>query len=691
MVIFVFLRNISATLIPSLALPFSIVGTFSVMYLLGYSLNNLSMMALILSVGFVVDDAIVMLENIVRHTEEGESPMAASLSGSREIGFTILSMTLSLAAVFIPVLFLGGIVGRLFREFAVTIATAILISGVVSITLTPMLCSRFLKVSSGRHGRLFNLSEKMFDGMLWLYEKTLRWSFRFRPVSLMVSLLVIAATVYMFRQIPTGFIPSEDAGTLSATLEAEQGTSTEDMFRYVRAVGVVTASDPAVASYYANAGAGGMGGGGGGANSGRLQLRLVPREERDVSADQVMARLRPKMATIPGVQVYMQNPPPIRIGGMMSRAQYQYTLQGPDTQELYAAAQKFEAELKRQPGLIDVQTDLLLKKPMLDVDIDRDRAAALRLTVDQIESALSTAFSTRYVSNIYTPSNQYQVIMEAVPEYQDNPNDLSMLYLRSGNGTLIPLDSVSKRSVSVGPQSISHLGQLPAVTLSFNLAPGTSLGQALAQIDEVKARILPDTILATPQGTAQAFQDSFSNLYILLFVAIAVVYIVLGILYENYLHPLTIFSGLPSAGFGAMVTLMVFGVELNIYSFVGLIMLIGIVMKNAIMQIDFALAAEREQGLTPAEAILQGCLVRFRPIMMTTLAAMLGAVPIAVGYGAGGEARQPMGLAVVGGLMFSQLVTLYLTPVYYTYLESLNRFFQRRKHRGLMPVADAAD
>jgi HAE1 family hydrophobic/amphiphilic exporter-1 len=691
LVIFLFLRNFSATLIPSLALPFSVIGTFSVMYLLGYSLNNLSMMALILSVGFVVDDAIVMLENIVRHTEHGESPMAASLTGSRQIGFTILSMTLSLTAVFIPVLFLGGIVGRLFREFAVTIATAILISGVVSITLTPMLCSRFLRVSTGRRGRLFEISESVFRGMLWLYEKTLRFTLRFRPVTLAVSMLVIVATVYLFMRIPKGFIPSEDNDTLSVTVEAEQGTSPRDMFRYVQAVGAIAESDPNVDRYNANAGGGGFGGGGGGSNSGRLQLRLKPRKERTLSADEIMLRLRPRFATVPGVQVYVQNPPPLRIGGMMTRAQYQYTLVGPDTDELYGAAQKLEAELRKLPSLIDVQTDLLLKKPMVQVDIDRDRAASLRLTVDQIEAALSNAYSTRFISNIYTPSNLYQVIMEAQTEFQDNPNDLSMLYLRSGNGALVPLDAVTTRRQIIGPQSINHLGQLPAVTLSFNLPPGTSLGQALDQIQEVASQVLPGDISAAPQGTAQAFQQSFRNLNVLLLVAIGVVYIVLGILYESYIHPITIFSGLPSAGFGALVTLMFFGVELNIYSFVGLIMLIGIVMKNAIMQIDFALDAEREQGLPPLEAILQGCLIRFRPIMMTTMAAMLGALPIALGYGAGGESRQPLGLAVVGGLLFSQLVTLYLTPVYYTYLGAGQRWFRRRKTRGLEPVASAAD
>jgi len=525
---------------------------------------------------------------------------------------------------------------------------------------------------------------------LRLYEKTLRFTLRFRPVMLAVSLAVIVATVYLFTRIPKGFIPSEDADRLSVTVEAEQGTSTREMFRYVQAASAIVEQDPNVDRYNASAGAGGMMGGGGG-STGRLDLRLKPRKERSKSADEIMLELRPRLATIPGIQAYVSNPPPLNIGGMRSRAQYQYTLVGPDTQELYTAAQKLEAELRREPGLIDVQTDLLLKKPMIQVDIDRDKAATLRLTVDQIENALSNAFSTRFISNIYTPSNQYQVIMEALPEYQDSPNDLSMLYLRSGNGTLVPLDTVTTRRQIVGPQSISHLGQLPSVTISYNLAPGTSLGEAVDLVRETALRVLPGTISAAPQGTAQAFQQSFQNLNILLLVAIGVVYIVLGILYESYIHPITIFSGLPAAGFGALVTLMLFGVELNLYSFVGLIMLIGIVMKNAIMQIDFALAAERQQGISPMEAIVQGCVIRFRPILMTTMAAMLGAVPIALGYGAGGEARQPLGLVVVGGLLFSQLVTLYMTPVYYTYLDSAQGLFRRRKTRGLVPVANAAD
>jgi HAE1 family hydrophobic/amphiphilic exporter-1 len=408
-------------------------------------------------------------------------------------------------------------------------------------------------------------------------------------------------------------------------------------------------------------------------------LRLKPRAERPLSADEVMMEMRRRLSVLPGVQVYIQNPPPIRIGGMMTRALYQYTLQGPDVEELYASAQQFEKELARLPALQDVQTDLLLKKPILNVSIDREKAASLRLTAEQIETALASAYSTRFISNIYTPSNLYQVIMEAQREYQDRPEALSMLYLRSGTGRLVPLDAVASVSESIGPQSINHLGQLPAVTISFNLAPGFSLGQALDQIEEVASRVLPDTISAGPQGTAQAFQNSFRNLWVLLILAILVVYIVLGILYESFLHPITIFSGLPSAGFGALLTLMLFKVELNIYSFVGLIMLVGIVKKNAIMQIDFALTAEREEHKPPLEAIYQGCLIRFRPIMMTTMAAMLGALPIALGYGAGGEARQPLGLSVVGGLLFSQLVTLYLTPVYYTYLAQAQAWFRRRR------------
>ncbi len=684
LVIFLFLRNISATLIPSLALPFSIVGTFSVIYLLGFSLNNLSMMALILCVGFVVDDAIVMLENIVRHMEHGEPAMAASLTGSREIGFTILAMTLSLSAVFIPVLFMGGIVGRLFKEFAVTIATAILISGVVSITLTPMLCSRFLRPpKDSRHGRLYAFTEGIFNGMLSAYSRSLRWSLRYRWATLGISFVLIAATVFIFIKIPKGFIPSEDTGSLQVSYEGVQGASPTDMWRYTRALAAIAMADPNVLRL--NASAGGMGGSG---NTGRLMLRLKPRKERELSADQLISVLRPKFAAVPGVRVFIQNPPPIRIGGMMTRTMYQYTLQGPNIEELYRSAQALEKALLELPSLLDVNSDLLLQKPMVNVDFDRDKAAALRLTANQIESALSASFSSGFVTNIYTPTNTYQVILEVKPEFQYNAAALSQLYVRSGTGQLVPLDTVAKAYETVGAQSISHLGQLPAVTISFNTAPGVSLGDAMEQIRGVSERVLPDNISTTYQGTAQAFQKSFENLYALLVVALLVVYIVLGILYESYIHPITIFSGLPSAGFGALLTLYLFKVELNLYAFVGLIMLIGIVKKNAIMQIDFALTAEREEGKSPMEAIFQGCVIRFRPIMMTTMAAILGAVPIAVGYGAGGESRQPLGLVVVGGLMTSQLVTLYLTPVYYTYLATLQNWNRDRKARKarLIPV-----
>ena len=684
LVIFLFLRNVSATLIPSLALPFSVIGTFAVMYLLGYSLNNLSMMALILSVGFVVDDAIVMLENIVRHMEHGESAMSASLTGSREIGFTIVSMTLSLTAVFIPVLFMGGIVGRLFKEFAVTIASAILISGVVSVTLTPMLCSRFLRPPTARsRGRFYNYTEDIFKGMLSLYERSLRWTLRYRPVTLAISVALVAATVVLFMKIPKGFIPSEDNDSLQVSIEGVQGSSPEDMFRYTRALSDIALANPNVLRLNSSAG-----GGRGQSNTGRITLRLKPRKERKLSSDQLMAQLRRELAVVPGVRVFVQNPPPIRIGGFMTRTLYQYTLQGPNTEELYQSSQRLEKELAALPILQDVNTDLLLEKPTVNVDFDRDKASALGLTANQMQTALSSAYSSGQISNIYTPTNTYAVILEVKPEFQTNADALSMLYVRSRDGGLVPLETVAKTSETVGSQSMNHLGQLPAVTVSFNLAPGVSLGQAMDQIREVSARVLPDTISPSFQGTAQAFTTSFQNLYVLLAVAIMVVYIVLGILYESYIHPITIFSGLPSAGFGALLTLYLFKVELNIYSFVGLIMLIGIVKKNAIMQIDFALTAEREEGMSPMEAIFQGCLVRFRPIMMTTMAALLGAVPIAIGYGAGGESRQPLGLVVVGGLLTSQLVTLYLTPVYYTYLAAVQNRFRRRKAK-VQPLVPA--
>ena len=685
MVIFVFLRNVWATTIPSLALPFSVVGTFAVMYLMDFSLDQLSMMALILCLGFVVDDAIVMLENIVRHMENGASPMEAAFAGSREIGFTIISMTLSLAAVFIPVLFMGGILGRLFREFAVTICVAILISGFVSISLTPMLCSRFLRApSEAGHGRFYLATERMFDRLLHVYDVSLRWVLRYRPVTMVVFVVILVSTVYLFLKIPKGFIPEQDTDSVFSIVEAAQGTSFEQMKKYQQAAARVAIQDPNIQEF--NSTCGGSFAGLAGPNYGRMFFHLLPRAERQLHVNQVMAELRPKFAQFPGVRIFMQNPPAIRIGGQLSKSLYQFTLQSPDTRELYRQAPIMESEVARLPGLRDVTTDLLIKNPQLNVNVDRDKAAALKLNVTQVENALYDAFGLRWVSTIYAPTNQYRVLLELLPKYQANPDTMSMLYLRTTDGKLVQLDTLATLVRDTGPQAINHYGQFPAVTVSFNLAPGVSLGDAVDQIKDIAGRVLSPAITTTFQGTAKAFQDSLKNLSVLLLVAIMVVYIVLGILYESFIHPLTILSGLPSAGFGALLTLYLFHIDLNIYAFVGLIMLIGIVKKNAIMQIDFALSAERNEGMEPGEAIYKGCLIRFRPIMMTTMAALLGAVPIAIGYGAGGEARRPLGLCVIGGLLFSQLVTLFLTPVIYTYLAGLTEGRGKRRARRAQTV-----
>ncbi|HTY64306.1 MAG TPA: efflux RND transporter permease subunit [Acidobacteriota bacterium] len=678
LVIFLFLRNLSATTIPSLALPFSIIGTFSVMYLLNYSLDNLSMMALILSVGFVVDDAIVMLENIFRHMEMGESALQAALAGSKEIGFTIVSMTLSLAAVFIPVLFLGGVLGRLFKEFAVTICVAILISGVVSVTLTPMLCSRFLRTAHDqRRSWFYRITEKFFDGMLHAYDRSLQVVLRHRAVTMIFSLVVLAVTAYLFIKIPKGFIPDQDTDQLAITTEAAQGTSYYEMVGYQKQIADVISQDPNVESFVSSVG-GTASSTLGGPNFGQLVVHLKPRSRRSVLVNGVIDELRPKLESFPGMKVYLQNPPTIRIGGLITKSYYQYTLQSPDKLLLYDSARKLEHAVAQIPGTIDVTSNLAVDNPQVNVVIDRDKAAAMQVSADGIENALYDAYGPRWVSTIYAAANEYKVLLELEPKYQQDPRALSLLYFKSpASGQLIPLETVAKVVKESGPQTINHFGQLPAITLSFGLQPGTSLGSVVTQIQDLSSRVLPPTIKTTFQGAAKAFQSSLGNLWILLVVAIMVVYIVLGILYESYIHPLTILSGLPSAGFGALVTLFLFHLDLNIYAFVGLIMLIGIVEKNAIMQIDFALEAERKQGLPPMKAIYQGCLIRFRPIMMTTMSAMLGAVPIAIGYGAGGEARQPLGLVVVGGLLFSQLVTLYLTPVVYTYLARVQRGFSK--------------
>ena len=690
MVIFLFLRNVSATVIPSLALPFSIVGTFAVMYMLHYSLDNLSMMALILSIGFVVDDAIVMLENIVRHMEMGEKPLMAALHGSREIGFTIVSMTLSLAAVFIPVLFMGGVLGRLFKEFAVTICVAILISGVVSVTLTPMLASRFLRSpDEQRRSRFYRATERFFDRMLRLYDRSLQWVLRYRGATMVFSGVVLAATMVMFVHIPKGFIPEQDTDQLLAITEASQGTSFYQMVEYQKQIADVVRQDPNVEALVSSVG-GAEASTLGGPNFGQLVIHLKPRSARRLLVNDIIEELRPKLAGFPGMKVYLQNPPTIRIGGQVTKSLYQYSLQSPNKPELYAAANALQKEIEKLPGLDDVTSDLQIQTPQVNVEIDRDKAATLQVSAQQIENALYDAYGPRWVSTIYAAINEYKVLLELMPQFQSDPWLLSMLYFKSTSGRLIPMDTVARVTQESGPQTINHYGQLPAVTISFNVKPGASLGDALNRIQELANRTLPVTVSSNFQGAAKAFQGSLTNLWILLIVAILVVYIVLGILYESYIHPLTILSGLPSAGFGALVTLYLFRMDLNIYAFVGLIMLIGIVKKNAIMQIDFALDAERHQGMKPLEAIYEGCLIRFRPIMMTTMAALLGAVPIALGYGAGGEARQPLGLVVVGGLLFSQLVTLYLTPVVYTYMAAAQDRFRRRKQPNLAPTPTAA-
>jgi hydrophobic/amphiphilic exporter-1 (mainly G- bacteria), HAE1 family len=681
MVIFLFLRNFSATIIPSLALPFSIVGTFAVMYLLNFSLDNLSMMALILSIGFVVDDAIVMLENIVRHIELGEKPLLASLKGSDEIGFTIVSMTLSLAAVFIPVLFMGGVLGRLFKEFAVTICVAILISGVVSVTLTPMLCSRFLRsIHDAKHGWFYRITERFFDWMLRVYDVTLQWALRHRVFTMGVSGLVLAATMYMFVTIPKGFIPDQDTDQMQVYTEAAQGTSYYQMVEYEKKIAEMVSQDPNVDSLMASIG-GATASTLGGPNYGELMVHLKKRSERKQSVDQIIRELRPKLAAVPGMKVYLQNPPTIRIGGKVTKSLYQFSMQSPDKAELYASAEALTKKVAELQGVEDVTNDVAVNTPQVNVTIDRDKAAAMQINASQIENALYDAYGPRWVSTIYGSVNEYKVLLELEPRYQADPRALSLLYFKNTNGRLIPLDTLAKIESDSGPQTINHYGQLPSATISFNLQPGASLGSVVNNIQEVATQELPATIATQFQGAAKAFQSSLGNLWVLLIIAIAVVYIVLGILYESYIHPLTILSGLPSAGFGALATLLVFHIDLNIYAFVGLIMLIGIVEKNAIMQIDFALEAERNQGLRPERAIYEGCLIRFRPIMMTTMAALLGAVPIALGYGAGGEARQPLGLVVVGGLMFSQLVTLYLTPVFYIYMSALQEKIAGWKHR----------
>ncbi|MEH2258452.1 efflux RND transporter permease subunit [Nostoc sp.] len=691
LVIFLFLRNLSATVIPSLALPVSLIGTFAVMYLLHYSLDNLSLMALTLSVGFVVDDAIVMLENIVRHMEMGERPLEAALNGSREIGFTILSMTLSLVAVFIPMLFMSEVLGRLFHEFAVTIAVAILVSGFVSLSLTPMLCSRFLRpVDHANQSRLYQASEYVFDRFLGMYDWSLKKVLKYHFTTMILSVVLLAVTVGLLVVVPKGFIPSEDTGQITGITQAAQDASFDNLVQHQQTVVNLIRQDPNVDAVNSNIGAGASASGSGAAvaaNSGSLFIRLKPRSQRQLGADEIVQNLRTKLATVPGIQVFLQNPPAIPIGAQQSTGLYQVALQSSDVKPLQEYVPQLVLKMKEMTELQDVNSDLQFAS-QIQIDIDRDKASTYGITAEQIENTLRNAYGSYQVSTIYAATNEYQVILELAPQFQQDINALLTLYINSSTGVAVPLNTFAKLSQGVSPLMVNHNGRMNAATISFNLAPGVSLGNANQELEKLIDQVIPASITTSFQGASQVFQSSLPSLGLLLAIAILVIYLILGVLYEDFIHPITILSGLPSAGFGALLTLILFHVELNVYSFIGIILLVGIVKKNGIMMVDFAIIAQREELKKPSEAIYQACLVRFRPIMMTTMAALMGTLPIAIGFGAGSESRRPLGIAVVGGLVFSQILTLYLTPVFYIYMESWRKKLSQVKFRRVFSFSD---